>query len=410
MIKNTINEGYEKNKDLFTSSIGSKVFIKKKKFIDLSMCAGSILLGHNHSIYRKTIKECLKNKISNIAAPNIHAETFTNNIKKTIPNSKKIIFCNSGTEAVTKSLRLARAISKKKFVGYVTGGWHGSVDQLLFKPNKLLKPIKISGGITHDHSKNLVMIPYNNIKKTKSILDKNKKKLSCIIIEPVQGSLPYKNIKTYLKFLELFCKKNNILLIFDEMITGLRTECSSAQNYFNVSADISIFGKCYGAGFPLGFISITNNVYKKMVKLDQKVFFGGTFSGNSTITYIANNILKFIIKNKKKIFKQLENSSSLLENKLNRLFLENNLDLKMYRFKSMLRLVYTGYNLKDRPTRDFFEIKKNKNIMKFKNYLFKNKIFLSSSGLIFLSIAHNKRDLDYIINHFKIGLKKNFKK
>ena len=76
----------------------------------------------------------------------------------------------------------------------------------------------------------------------------------------------------------------------------------------------------------------------------------------------------------------------------------------------MLRLVYTGYNLKDRPTRDFFEIKKNKKIIKFKNYLFKNKIFLSTSGLIFLSIAHSKGDLDYIINHFKTGLKKNFKK
>ena len=75
-----------------------------------------------------------------------------------------------------------------------------------------------------------------------------------------------------------------------------------------------------------------------MVKLDQKVFFGGTFSGNSTITYIANNILKFIIK-KKKIFKQLENSSSILENELNKFFIKNNLDLKIYRFKSMLRLV-----------------------------------------------------------------------
>ena len=84
--------------------------------------------------------------------------------------------------------------------------------------------------------KNLIMIPYNDIKKTKSVLEKNKKKLSCIIIEPVQGSLPYKNIKTYLKFLELFCKKNNILLVFDEMITGLRTECSSIQNFFDVKS------------------------------------------------------------------------------------------------------------------------------------------------------------------------------
>ena len=151
----------------------------------------------------------------------------------------------------------------------------------------------------------------------------------------------------------------------------------------------------------LGFISL-QTMFTKFKNLSKSLLWY-IFKINNNLYH--NNILNYIIKNKKN-FKQLK-LSSLLENNLNS-FLKNNLDLKMYRFKSMLRLVYTGNDLKDRPTRDFFENKKNTNIMKFKDYLFKKKIYLSSSGLIFLSFAHNKKDLNYTINHLKINLKKFF--
>ena len=193
------------------------------------MCAGSVLLGHNHETVKKSINKFLKQKISNVAAPNIHAVNFAKNIKKIIPNSDKIIFCNSGTEGVIKSLRISKAISNKSKIAYVTGGWHGSVDQLLFKTNKSLKPIELSAGLSDYYKKNLILIPYNELEKTKKILEKFKKNLNCIIVEPIQASLPYENVKSYLSYLEMFCKKNNCILIFDEMITGLRTDCYSVQ-------------------------------------------------------------------------------------------------------------------------------------------------------------------------------------
>ena len=408
MSYNILNEGYLGNKILFDKAKGSKIFLKKKNLIDLSMCAGSILLGHNHPILQKSLKNCLKQKISNTAAPNLHANKFVLSLKKIIPNSDKIIFCNSGTEAVIKSLRIARAITKKEKIVYVAGGWHGSVDQLLFKPNKKLKPIEISSGLTNESAKNLIILPYNNIKRSLSILKKDKKKISCIIIEPVQASLPYTNIKDYLKFLEKFSNQNNIPLIFDEMITGLRTNCSSVQKYYNIKPDISIFGKCFGGGLPIGFISISKKTFLKISRLNKKIFFGGTFSANSIITFTANQVLKYIIKNKKRIFKNLENKSIFFEKSLNSFFELNNLDLKIYRFHSMLRLVYSKNDLKDRPTRDFFEQKKSTKISKFKKFLFSQKIHYASSGIIFLSYAHSKKDLNYVIKQFKIGLKKYF--
>jgi glutamate-1-semialdehyde 2,1-aminomutase len=405
-----LNEGYEKNTDLFYGAQDDKIFKKKRKYIDLSMCAGSVLLGHNHKIFRQSVLKFLSRKVSNVAAPNIYAKIFATNIKRIVPNSEKIIFCNSGTEAVLKSLRLARALNGKSKIALVTGGWHGSVDQLLFKAGENLKPIKLSSGLSSETSKKLILIPYNDIKKSKSILDKNKDKISCLIIEPIQGSLPYENIKKYLKFLEVYCKKNKIILIFDEMITGLRTNCSSVQNYFKIKPDISTFGKCFGGGFPIGIISVSKVTSKKLKKIKPKVFFGGTFSGNSIVSFVGNEILNYIIKNKKKIFKKINTNAEYFEKNLNNFFKLENIDLKIYRFQSMLRLVYTKTSIKDRLSRDFLELKKNKLILRFRNYIKSKYIYIPASGIIFLSYSHEKKHMNFIIEEFKKGSLKIFKK
>ena len=161
--------------------------------------------------------------------------------------------------------------------------------------------------------KNIILLPYNDQDKTRKILKKNINKISCIITEPIQASLPYEEIEKYLKFLENYSKKNKIILIFDEMITGIRTNCSSVQKYFNVKADITTFGKCFGAGLPIGIISVSKSISKQLKKLKTKVFFGGTFSGNSMVTYVGYNVLNFIKKNKSKIFSEINKNAKFFE-------------------------------------------------------------------------------------------------
>ncbi len=405
-----LNEGYQDTLNLFYNANGSKIFLKKKKFIDLSMCAGSIILGHNHPFLKKTINKIFKKKISNLAAPNIFAENFAKNILSLSSNFKKVIFCNSGTEAVIKSLRIARAIKKKSKIGYVIGGWHGSVDALLYKSSNNLKPLEISSGLAKENEKNLVMLPYNDIEKTKKILDKNKKNMSSVIIEPIQGSLPDPNIKNYLKFLEKYCKKNNLILIFDEMITGLRTDFSCIQKYFGIRSDITLFGKCFGAGYPIGIIIINKKIQDNLSKLKRKVFFGGTFSGNSFVSFVGNETFNYIKKNKIKIFKKINNQAQIIEKNLNTYFKKNNLDLKIYRFKSMLRLVYTNKTISNRIARDFLESKNNDKMIKFKKFINDQKIYIPGSGLMFLSYSHSLKETRLIIEKIKVGSLKYFKK
>ena len=400
-----LNEGYKDCKILFERGENDKIFFKNKAYIDLSNCTGSLILGHNSNVFKKSLKLYLKKKISIFAHPNTHAINFSKNIKKNFPSFSRIIFCNSGAEAVLKSLRISKSLNKKKLTVNVTGSWHGSVDQLLFYPNKYLKPQKLSDGLSLDDKKKLIYIPYNDIEKSSKILNKFKNDINCIIIEPIQACLPLGNTKNYLKFLENFCNKNNITLIFDELITGIRIRPGSIQKKYNINADITAIGKILGGGLPIGVIGISEKINKIIKKKNIKVFFGGTFSGNSLTSFVGNETLKFLFKNKR-LFSNLNKKCFYFQKSLNQFIIKERIKAKVYRFDSILRIVFSKNEIKNRIQRDFFEKKNIPNIAKFRQYLLENNIYYPSNGVIFLSNSTSYKSINYVLKYIKFGLKK----
>ena len=269
-----------------------------------------------------------------------------------------------------------------------------------------MKPVKISDGLSETSKKNILFIPYNNIKVSKKILDKNKKNIQCLIIEPVQSCIPLESSRKYLKFLENYCKKNKIILFFDEMITGLRTDYSSVQSIYKIRPDISTFGKCFGGGVPIGIIAINKKIIEKIKKKKLKIFFGGTFSGGSINSFIANENLKYIRKNKKKIFSKINKFGKKFQNEINNFCNLNSIDAQVLRFKSMAQIIFTKQKVYNRMEKDFWEKKKKININKFKNYLFSKGINYPTSGNIFFAYSLSEKNLKYVINTINFGLKK----
>ena len=410
MAKNLIlNEGYLNNKYFFDKGVGSNIFIRKKKFIDLSFSAGSLLLGHNSKIFKKAIKDIVSKNISIFANPNKQAEEFSKTLNKILPFYSKFIFCSTGSEAIMKSLRIVRAVSNKEMIVNVTGSWHGSNDKTLFTADKNLMTKNLSEGLGKYDRNNLKFIPYNDINKSKKILNKFKNKIGCILVEPIQGGLPNINAIKYLKFLNQYSKKNKIILIFDEMITGLRIDGSSFQSKYSFKPDMTTFGKCFGGGLPIGIIALNKNIEKKIKKLKGKIFFGGTFSGNSLSTYVGKLTVDYIIKNRKKIFEALDNKSNFLFQTLNSIIKKEKINVSLYRFHSMFRIIFTTKIIKNRTQRDFFEKKFHKKISKFRKFLISNKIYYPSNGIIFISDQTTKRDISIILKYVRQGLIKFFK-
>lgn len=397
-----LNEGYEHNKKISITK-GARIKIKNSFFLDLSNCAGALLLGHNSKVFKKSLKKIISNKISNYAAPNIYAENLSKYLKKIFPNFDKFIFCNSGSEAIIKTLRIVRAISKKKIVG-VEGSWHGSVDQFLYQ-KKGKDKFPLSAGLSNFYKNNLIFIPYNNIRESKKILEKNKKKISSIFIEPIQGCLPINESQEYLTFIYNFCKLNNILLIFDEIVTGLRTTKGSVHKKYNIKPSIVTLGKCIGGGMPIGVIGLSKEILIKLKK--KKVFFGGTYSGNSISALVGYDLVKHILK-RRNIIQSLNRKAKKIETEINSFLCKNKIKARIYRFESILRIIFSDKKILNRPQRDFLEKKNNKKKVKFLKFLYKEKIYLSTSGLIFISDQMKKVDINQIIFTFKKGFLRYF--
>tara|TARA_B110000858_G_scaffold186451_1_gene229671 strand:- start:219 stop:1439 length:1221 start_codon:yes stop_codon:yes gene_type:complete len=393
------------NKIKASKANGKYIYIGTKKLLDLSYASGSLLLGHTSSVYKKSLND-LKNIGSNYSLINNFVEHYSLTLKKIYPEYSKFIMCATGTESNMKALRIARAITKKNKIAMVSGSWHGSVDELLYssKDSKCTKQNSLSNGLTN--KKNTIVIPYNDFDISKKILEKNKKNIAILMIEPIQQSMPLEKSEQYVKLVFNYCKKNNILLCFDEMITGLRLPELSAYKKLKTVPDILTFGKIFGGGVPIGIIGITKKVEKELNKKNNNVFFGGTYSLNPFSSYLGLNTIEYIFKNKHKIYNKLNNLSKKLSAELNKFIYANSLELKILRYSSILRIIYSNKNVKNKLEKDLVEKNKKKKINKFREYVYNEGIFLSKNGAIFLSYQNSMKDIEYVIKVFKTGFKK----
>ena len=174
-------------------------------------------------------------------------------------------------------------------------------------------------------------------------------------------------------------------------------------------SDISTFGKAFGNSLPIGFIGISKKIERKILKQRLKIFFGGTFSGNSLSTFTSDKTLSYLLKNKKKIFENLENKSSKFCENINSEILKKNLNAKVIRFQSVIRIIFSKKDPKDRVQRDFLEKKNNSNRVKFIKFLKNKKIIFPSNGIIFLNNSISSKEIQYLSKIIVKGLSIFFK-
>ena len=185
-----------------------------------------------------------------------------------------------------------------------SGSWHGALDNFMFDLNLKNKRFSsyesLSSGIELN-KKEIIILPHNDIKNSRRILDKNYSKISMLIVEPIQASAPNDKTFKYLKFLEEYCTQKRIILCFDEIITGLRVKNLTIYKKYNLRPDIITLAKCFGGGLPIGIVAYNKKIKDKLTKQKKKIFFGGTFSGNPLSTRVGCKTFKYIVKNHNKI-------------------------------------------------------------------------------------------------------------
>ena len=276
----------------FKSVSGPPLFIKEgdgcrmkdeddNEFIDFCCSWGPLILGHNNQEVRELVIETVM-KGTSFGAPT----RLGNQLGKLILDNhrfvEKIRFVSSGTEAVMSALRLARGVTGKSKVIKFEGCYHGHVDSLLVKAGSGLVTFgeSTSAGIPEPFAKETIVLPLNDTEALDQTLEKFASDIACVIIEPIPANngLLLQD-KAYLEHLRAACTKHNVLLIFDEVISGFRVGFEGAAGHYGIQPDIMTYGKIIGGGMPVGAYGASHKIMGHIAP-DGPVYQAGTLSAN----------------------------------------------------------------------------------------------------------------------------------
>ena len=250
-------------------------------YVDYVGTWGPAILGHAHPKIIEAVQATAAHGTS-FGIPNPLEVTMARLICSWVPSVQKVRMCNSGTEATMSAIRLARGFTKRDKIIKFDGCYHGHADSLLVKAGSgaLTFGNPDSAGVPAAFTQHTIVLPFNDTDAVTAAFAANRDQIAGIIVEPVPGNAGlYLPKPGYLEFLRTATRANGALLIFDEVMTGFRLAKGGAQERFDITPDLSCFGKVIGGGLPVGAFGGRAEIMDCLAPLGP-VYQAGTLSGN----------------------------------------------------------------------------------------------------------------------------------
>lgn len=267
--------------------------------IDCCMAYGPLILGHAHPDVRSAVQEQLE-KGWLYGTPSPIEPAFASLLTGDHPGMDMIRFVSTGSEATMAAIRLARGFTGKKEIVKIEGGFHGAHDAVLVKAGSGATTLGIpdSAGVLPDLAAKTRQVPYNDLQSLEALLSKSED-VAAFILEPVMGNIgPILPDRGYLEGVREITKAHDVLLIFDEVITGYRLGIGGAQVYYNIRPDLTTLGKIIGGGLPIGAFGGRKEIME-LVAPAGPVYNAGTFSGNPLSLSAGMTVIQLLHRNKK---------------------------------------------------------------------------------------------------------------
>ncbi len=351
----------------FTAVGGTPIFAKSAKgayvydedgnrFIDYINSWGPMLLGHAFPPVVNAVIERAKAGTS-FGMPTALETEIAELAISMVPGIDKIRFVNSGTEACMSAIRLARGYTKKDKIIKFAGCYHGHSDSFLIAAGSgaITFGTPNSPGVTKGTAKDTILARYNDIENVKHLIEANINEIAAIIIEPVAGNMGcIPPAEGFLESLRSLCTAHNIVLIFDEVMTGFRLAKGGVQELKGVTADIVCFGKVVGGGLPVGAFAANDEIMSHLAP-NGPVYQAGTLSGNPLAMAAGLAMLKAINADKG-LMSRLEEKTKYLHKGLSEALDKNGVVHTINRIGSMISVHFS-----EDPVVDFDSAAKGNN-------------------------------------------------
>lgn len=387
---------------------GTPIFVKEaqgaylidedgNRFIDYINSWGPMILGHAHQPVVDAVIEKTKLGTSFGTPTAIETEIAALAVAM-VPNIDKIRFVNSGTEACMSAVRLARGYTKKEKIIKFAGCYHGHSDSFLIQAGSgaVTFGTPNSPGVTKGTAQDTLLAKYNDIANVTEIVEANKGQIACIILEPVAGNMGcIPPSASFLQDLRALCSAYNILLIFDEVMTGFRLAKGGAQERFGVQADIVCFGKVIGGGLPVGAFAARKEIMDYLAPIGP-VYQAGTLSGNPLAMAAGLAMLKEL-NNDAELFNRLDEKTEYLHKGIAKVLTDHKIVHTINRTGSMISVHFSDIPVVDFETAALG----NNNIFKaFFHGMLEQGVYIAPSAFEtwFISDALSYADLDATIN------------
>ena len=397
----------------FRSVGGTPLFIKRAKgarlydvdgnvLIDYVLSWGPMILGHAPPPVVRAVTQAAKNGTS-YGAPTQLEVTLADMIMEAVPSMEMVRLVNSGTEAIMSAIRVGRALTKRDGVLKFEGCYHGHADYLLAKAGSGVATLGLpdSPGVPADFTRHTLTAPYNDIRAATRLITAHARDLACVIVEPVAGNMgvvPPAN--EFLPALRELTQRHDILLIFDEVITGFRVGYGGAQALYGISPDLTCLGKIIGGGLPVGAYGGRRDVMQ-LVAPAGPVYQAGTLSGNPLAVAAGIETLKCL--KKPGVYRKLEDRGRQLAEGFGEAARNAGVPFTQTRVGSMLGGFFTKG-----PVVDYASAKLSDTALygRFFHRMLESGVYLAPSQFeaAFISTAHTASDIVNTVTYARKAL------
>jgi glutamate-1-semialdehyde 2,1-aminomutase len=369
------------------------------KYTDYWMGHTALIMGHSPPEVATEIRRQINNGLL-FGTPNQFAYELGDLISRTVPCAESLRFCTTGAEATMYAIRLARSFTRRKLVVKIAGGWHGYSSTLSVGVNHPYN-VPESAGLLDDDAKYTRLVSFNSLQSAHDVFSKYSSQIACIIIEPVLGAggvIPA--TPDFMSFLREECDKKGALLIFDEIITGFRLALGGAQEYYGIKPDLCTLGKIIGGGLPASAIAGQREIMSladvrlKKRKEERAWIGGGTFSENALPMRAGAATIRYLMRNKKRIYESLGDLGEEIRTRVDQAFSENKIRTKTTGLGSLFATHFLNDGQDDvLSAEDVNKSKKSLEVGYYTSLIGEHHIFFIPGHIGAISTAHSRRDI-----------------
>jgi glutamate-1-semialdehyde 2,1-aminomutase len=361
-------------------------------YLDYLASWGPLILGHAHPGVVAAIQEAAALGTS-FGAPTPGEIELAQILLGAVPSLEMVRLVSSGTEACMSALRLARGVTGRSLVIKFDGCYHGHADSFLVAAGSgvLTHAIPGSPGVPQEIADLTRSLPYNDVEAVKQAAAKHRGQIAAIIVEPVAGNMGVVPPQPgFLEGLRRLCDQEDIILIFDEVITGFRVAWGGAQTLYGIKPDLTCLGKIIGGGLPVGAYGGRRDLMDHLAPVGP-VYQAGTLSGNPVAVAAGRATLEAL--QGPDTYDDLEDKAAWLAQELAQTAVHCGAPLTINRVGSMLTLFFQAG-----PVRNLEDAKKSdmQRFAPFFQGMLAEGVYLPPSQFEawFVSLAHSAADLE----------------